>query len=1373
MSDLLKRLENLSPEKRELVLQKLKQQQSKTDNNQQKQKSSLIPVSREEDIPLSFAQTRLWFLAQFDQENSPYHVPIFWEIKGSLNLKALEQAISEIINRHEILRTTFSVVNESPVQVINPPYQLTIPVINLEGETENIKLEKARQLAAEELQTPFDLSTSPLLRVKLLEINPQFHILLLVIHHIIFDGWSVAIFHQELSTLYRSFRLNQPASLPKLALQYADFAHWQRQWLQGEILETQLDYWRQQLKNAPPLLEFPIDKPRPSVQTYEGSSQSIHLSLTLTQQLKGLSQTSGTTLFMTLLTAFTVLLYRYSGQEDIVIGTAIANRNRQELEPLMGFFVNTLALRTNLQSHLTFLELLQQVKDKTLASYDHQDLPFEKLIDELQIERSPSNYPLFQVFFTLQNESQETLELSELTISNFDWENKTTLFDLGLICRETPQGLIAELEYRTDLFEAKTIQGIAKHLEVLLQGIVDHPQQSINTLPLLTESNQKQLEIWNQTDSNYCQDKTLVDLFEKQVNQTPNNIALVFEEQSLTYQELNQKANQLAHFLHQNYQIKPDTLIGICIERSLDMAIALLAVLKAGAAYVPIDSNYPEERIKYILENSKISLLLTQSFINDKLSGFFSDFSGQLINLDRLNFESFPCHNLALQSKPNDLAYVIYTSGSTGQPKGVMVEHKGLCNLALVEIETFDVHPSSRVLQFASFSFDAFIWEVLMAWGGGATLYLGNKDNLMPGLPLVERLRDDAITHITLPPSALAVLPWENLPSLQTIIVAGEACSPELVKKWSQGRNFFNGYGPTEGSVCATIAKYTSFEEKITIGRPIPNVQVYILDSHLQPVSIGVPGELHIGGAGLARGYLDRPDLTAEKFIEVNLLGKIERIYKTGDLAKWQNDGNIEFLGRIDHQIKLRGFRIELGEIEAVLLKHPAIKEVIVNLHKTENNQQLVAYVTGEPIDDLSQKLKQHIKTHLPDYMIPSQIIRLDEFPLTPNGKIDRQALPHPNHESQSLYEAPRNNIEQQLTEIWSLIVECEKISIHDNFFDLGGHSILAIKLLNEIQKNFNQELSLTSLFQNPTIAQLAQQLSQFEVQPSISELLVLQPSGQKISIFCVAGSNGHAFYFRDFAMNFADEHPVYGLETPGRDGSHSLPISVEDHASSLIKTLQQKQPKGPYILIGYSSGCSVALEMAFQLEQQGEIISLLGIFDAGLVANPDYITKRSDLDWIWNMIERIEAVKGISLGLNYEQLAAQSDDQNRWYLAAEALYHHNVLPEHSTLSLLRTNLEVMKRVTLNYAAYQPNFVISAPIVLFRAQDVKEIVVQEHQAMSHYQQSDWGWQPYSNKPVQVVSVPGNHGQMLYEPNVKILADQLKKSIQEHFNQPET
>jgi amino acid adenylation domain-containing protein len=1340
-------------------------------------------VTSQKDIPklptnalkqLSFAQQRLWFLGQIENSNATYNMPMSLQLEGKLNVDALFESLAYVIDRHESLRMYFPTVEGQPKIRIKNIENFNILSVqdlsNLDQPTQSIMVQT---LINNHVQEPFNLKTGPLFKAKLLQLKDDQFILLLNMHHISSDGWSIGIFIRELCHAYLTFSQGQKPTLEPLPIQYSDFATWQRNWLQGEVLETQINYWKKQLKDAPPRLELPTDYPRPPIQSYKGSHYSHTLTPELTEQLKTLSQQEGVSLYMLLLAVFNLLLSRYSRQDDLCIGSPIANRPHPQTEGLIGFFANTLVLRNQIKSEQSFQQFLHQTRQTCLDAYQHQDIPFEFLVEQLKPVRSLSYNPIFQVMFAVENNDSEALNLPGLKIEWIDSSYPFAKFDLSLLALESDGQLNCNWEYATDLFETITIQRMAEHWEVLLQQIVTNPQQTISTLSWLTKADQKQLELWNQTNTNYPQDKTLVDLFEEQVNKTPDNIALVFEEQSLTYQELNQKANQLAHFLHQNYQIKPDTLIGICIERSLDMAIALLAVLKAGAAYVPIDSNYPEERIKYILENSKISLLLTQSFINDKLSGFFSEFSGQLINLDRLNFESFPCHNLALQSKPNDLAYVIYTSGSTGQPKGVMVEHKGLCNLALVEIETFDVHPSSRVLQFASFSFDAFIWEVLMAWGGGATLYLGNKDNLMPGLPLVERLRDDAITHITLPPSALAVLPWENLPSLQTIIVAGEACSPELVKKWSQGRNFFNGYGPTEGSVCATIAKYTSFEEKITIGRPIPNVQVYILDSHLQPVSIGVPGELHIGGAGLARGYLDRPDLTAEKFIEVNLLGKIERIYKTGDLAKWQNDGNIEFLGRIDHQIKLRGFRIELGEIEAVLLKHPAIKEVIVNLHKTENNQQLVAYVTGELIDDLSQQLKQHLKTHLPDYMIPSQIIRLDEFPLTPNGKIDRQALPHPNHESQSLYEAPRNNIEQQLTEIWSLIVECEKISIHDNFFDLGGHSILAIKLLNEIQKNFNQELSLTSLFQNPTIAQLAQQLSQFEVQPSISDLLVLQPSGQKISIFCVAGSNGHAFYFRDFAMNFADEHPVYGLETPGRDGSHSLPISVEDHASSLIKTLQQKQPKGPYILIGYSSGCSVALEMAFQLEQQGEIISLLGIFDAGLVANPDYITKRSDLDWIWNMIERIEAVKGISLGLNYEQLAAQSDDQNRWYLAAEALYHHNVLPEHSTLSLLRTNLEVMKRVTLNYAAYQPNFVISAPIVLFRAQDVKEIVVQEHQAMSHYQQSDWGWQPYSNKPVQVISVPGNHGQMLYEPNVKILADQLKKSIQEHFNQPET
>ncbi|MBC1194194.1 amino acid adenylation domain-containing protein [Microcystis aeruginosa BLCCF158] len=1103
MSDLLKRLENLSPEKRELVLQKLKQQQSKTGNNQKKQKLSLIPVSREEDIPLSFAQTRLWFLAQFDQENSPYHVPIFWQIKGSLNLKALEQAITEIINRHEILRTTFSVVNESPVQVINPPYQLSIPVINLEGETENIKLEKVRQLATEELQTSFDLSTSPLLRVKLLKINPQFHILLLVIHHIIFDGWSVDLFRQELSTLYSSFSLNKPASLPKLALQYADFAHWQRQWLQGEILETQLNYWRQQLKNAPPLLEFPVDKPRPSVQTYEGSSQSIHLNLTLTQQLKGLSQTSGTTLFMTLLTAFTVLLYRYSGQEDIVIGTAIANRNRQELEPLMGFFVNTLALRTNLQGHLTFSELLQQVKDRTLASYDHQDLPFEKLIDELQIERSLSNHPLFQVFFTLQNESQETLELPGLTISNFDWENKTTLFDLGLICRETPQGLIAELEYRTDLFEAKTIQGIVKHLEVLLQGIIDNPQQSINTLPLLTESNKKQLEIWNQTDSDYFQDQTLVDLFEEQVNKTPDQIALVFEQTSLTYQELNQKANQLAHYLRENYPIEPDSLIGICTERSLEMVIGLLGVLKAGAAYVPIDSDYPEDRIKFILENSKISLLLTQSFLQDKLSLSHLKSLSRFIDLDWFDYDLFPIHNLTVQSKPNDLAYVIYTSGSTGQPKGVMIEHKSIVNFTLNFGKLLDVKPQSRLLQFGSFSFDLSIGEIATSLSHGACLYLAKKETLLPTQTLVEFLETNQITHTCLPPSVLSVLPQAKLSHLENIAVGGEACSAEVIEKWANQRQFFNCYGPTETTVVATLSLCQANGQKPNIGKPLDNVCAYILDGNQQILPPGIPGELCIAGVCLARGYWNRPDLTAEKFVEVNLLGKTERIYKTGDLAKWGDEGNLEFLGRIDQQVKLRGFRIELGEIEAVLLEHPVVKEAVVNLYETENNQQLVAYIIPqEKQRDVRDELKSLLKSRLPNYMIPSQIMILETLPLTPNGKLDKKALPIPDLKIFTDGEMPVTPTEELLASLWQDLLQIKSVGRRDNFFELGGHSLLATQLVTRIRNIFGVELAVRKIFEQSILAELATAIEQENKAISLPPLTPQPPQEPKVLSF-------------------------------------------------------------------------------------------------------------------------------------------------------------------------------------------------------------------------------------------------------------------------------
>ena len=925
---------------------------------------------------------------------------------------------------------------------------------------------------------------------------------------------------------------------------------------------------------------------------------------------------------------------------------------------------------------------------------------------------------------------------------------------------ESDNQLSCSWEYATDLFEKTTIQRMAEQFEVLLKAIVGNPKQSINTLPLMTEAELLQLQCWNQTQTDYPHDQTLVDLFEAQVALNPHHQALVFESQTLTYQQLNQRANQLAHYLIKNYQIRPDTLIGICVERSLSMIIGILGILKAGGAYVPIDPSYPPERIRFMLQDSGTSVLLSQSFLTEKLPLTELENPPKIICLEEENFAQELTDNLPPQSTASDLAYAIYTSGSTGTPKGVMIEHRGLVNMIKAVEQVLLVQPKSRLLQFASISFDASIWEIATTLAVGACLYLAKKETLLPSLELVNFLSERKISHVTLPPSVLSLLPQASLSDWQIVVTAGEACPTELVNRWAaKGRRFFNAYGPTESTVCASIALIEPNGKKASIGKPLSNLRIYILDAHNQLLPRGIPGELCIAGVGLARGYLNRPETTAEKFVEVELFGKIERIYKTGDLARWGSDGNLEYIGRIDNQIKLRGFRIELGEIESILLQHPSVKEAIVTLYKTENNQSLIAYVTGITTD-LSTKVKNHLLSRLPDYMVPAQIVVLDQLPLTPNGKIDRLALRAPNIGVEASYVAPRNEVEKQLAQVWSAVLECQEIGIHDNFFDRGGHSLLAMKLLNDIQQVFGQQLSLSSLFQNPTIAQLAQQLYHIEVQ-SHPDLLSLQLNGDAAPLFCLPGANGHGFYFRDLAINLGTERPVYGLETPGRDGLSPLPDSVAAHASQLLTLLRQQQAKSPYILAGYSSGCAVAFEMAYQLEQLGEKVGLLAIFDAGLVSHPESITDRADVDWIWQSIQRIEALKGISLGLEYDDLAAQPDDQARWDLATEYLYRHNVLPEHSTLSLLKTNMKVMKALTLNYANYQPNYRISTPIVLFRAQEVHEIVLQELQDISNYGLADWGWQAYTHKPVEVISVAGNHGRMLYEPNVKLLATELQ------------
>ena len=1067
MSDLLKRLESLSPEKRELVLQKLKKQQKSP---------LLIPVSREQSLPLSFAQQRLWFIDQLEGDNCVYNVPFFWQISGVLNVSALEKAIATIIQRHQVLRTSFAVVDESPIQLIYAHLQLKLQVLDWRQVSKEHQLSKARQLAIEELQQSFDLSKPPLLRVKLLQLAQQSHLLLLVIHHIVCDGWSMDIFRRELFALYTAFCNGESSPLPELLLQYTDFAHWQRQWLQGEVLQTQLNYWQNQLADVLPLLELPTDKPRPSVQSFKGRSEFLELNADLTQQLKRLSQESGTTLFMTMLAAFALLLSRYSRQQDIVVGSAIANRNRREIESLIGFFVNTLALRTKLQGNPTFLELLQRVKQVTLDAYDHQDLPFEKLVDELGLERSLSHHPLFQVAFGLQSGTPEKLEIPGLTLSRFEWENTTTLFDLSLIFRETPQGLTGEWEYASDLFEAETIQRMAEHFQVLLKQIIANPNQPINSLSLLTEDERQKLQSWNQTQTDYPHDKTLVDLFEEQVTKNPDNLAVFFESQTLTYQQLNQKANQLAYYLIHNYQIQPDTLIGIFVERSLEMIIGVLGIFKAGGAYVPLDPNYPSERIKFILEDSGISVLLTQSSLKKQLP--LTELKHQVICLDEEVFAEELTDNPSPQRKPDNLAYVIYTSGSTGQPKGVMIEHKAIVNLALGWVETFQVQPYSRVLQFGSFSFDLSIGEIATALSAGACLYLGNKDTLLPGQSLVEFLTQHKITHSFLLPSVLSVLPKVSFPDLQCLTVGGEACTAELVSQWGIEQRLYNCYGPTESTVAVAIYLCQPNGKKPPLGKPISNVHIYIIDANNQLFPPGIPGELCVAGVGLARGYLNRPETTSEKFIEIELFGKIERIYKTGDLARWNADGNLECLGRIDEQIKLRGFRIELGEIESLLLQHPLVKEAVVILYKADSNHRLVAYITeAKKSVNLEIEVKEYLKNRLPNYMIPSQIMVLEQLPLTANGKLDRRALPIPNTDASTELEIPVTPTEEILASIWQNLLKIKSVGRSDNFFELGGHSLLATQLIARIRDSFGVELSVRKVFEQSVLSELAREI--------------------------------------------------------------------------------------------------------------------------------------------------------------------------------------------------------------------------------------------------------------------------------------------------------
>ncbi|MGB3403613.1 MAG: amino acid adenylation domain-containing protein [Microcoleaceae cyanobacterium] len=1052
---------------------------------------AIQPLPQRHNLPLSYAQARLWFLAQLEPDQTSYNVPAAVRLTGALNLQRLSASLNQIIQRHEVLRTTFTTVDGQPQQVIQSVTGLNISLISLEILPPAERGSKAQQILLQQTQQPFNLSKDALFRVTVLQLNPQESILLLVLHHILCDEWSMKLLFEELSLLYNP--ANSSTTLPQLSVQYGDFAVWQHQWLQGEVLEKQLNYWRQQMADLPQL-QLPTDYPRPTHPTDKGARQSLTLSPSLTTALGELSRQEGVTLFMTLLAGLQVLLYRYTSQEDLAVATPVANRHHRDVEPLMGFFVNLIMLRTDLSGAPSFRELLQRVRQVAIEAYQHQDLPFEKLVDELNPQRSLSSQPLFNVMFVLQNRHfSQYLQLDGLQQQFIEIDNGTAKCDLVLQLTETPQGLTGYFEYCTDLFKAETIRAMVGHFQTLLSALVADANQPITKLPILTTAKTHQrLVSYHQTQTDYPQQQCIHQRFEAQVQQQPEAVAVVFGDEQLTYDQLNRRANQLAHYL-QDLGIQPKTRIGICVERSLEMLIGLLGILKAGCAYVPLDPTHPIDRTRLILEDASISFLLTQKHLVETLRATsLLQHQTQLICLDAdaAHIAQYSEENLLTANTANDIAYLIYTSGSTGKPKGVQMAHRGVTNILKAFTNTLGVSQTDRIVTIASICFDMSVGDMFLSLMVGACVVIASSEVITDVVQLGKLLDTSGATMMQATPATWQMLRrsgWKGNRHLN--VWSGGEALPRTLADWllERSASVWNIYGPTETTIWTTMTQVEPGTESIHIGKPILNAEVYVLDEQLNPVANGVAGELYIGGVGLAVGYLNRPTLNAERFIAnpFDLSGQT-RLYKTGDLVKLRGDGNLDYVGRSDHQVKIRGFRIELGEIEAVLCQFETVQDtVVVAREDRPGDKRLVAYMISAPSeqpqhDPTSNELRDWLRKQLPDYMIPAYFVFLDAFPLNSNGKVDRKALPAPDHSRSDLEEkfvAPQTVLKQQMATIWSEVLEIHPLGINDNFFDLGGNSLLAARTIAKMQETLNQEIPVRHLFERPTIDQLAQKL--------------------------------------------------------------------------------------------------------------------------------------------------------------------------------------------------------------------------------------------------------------------------------------------------------
>ena len=1321
-----------------------------------------IARSVERDVaPLSFAQQRLWFLDELAPGNTFYSISRAYSFRGVLDRDALRGALAAIVRRHEVLRTTFAVLDEQPVQRIAPEQDVELPVFHVEALPGLDREQKVKNWIASETGRPFDLATGPLLRAALLRMGEREHILLLAMHHIVSDGWSIGILLRELAGFYGELSRGTVASLPDLPIQYADFARWQRKWLRGDVLEEQLSYWKQHLKSLP-VLELPSDRPRPPVQSFRGARESISFSSDLVARLRELSQREGGTLYMTLLAAFGVLLAKYTGQKDVVVGSLIAGRNRTEIEGLIGFFINTLVMRMNLSEDQAFRELLRHVREVALGAWAHQDLPFEKLVEELHPARSLAQNPLVQATLTLQNAPVTQLDLPGIASTPVIVETTSTHFDLEVYLTEQPNGLTCTFVYATDLFDRRTIVRMLDHYERLLEDVVSDAGRRISELSILPEAELRLiLGDWNRTDAEYPGEKTVHRLFEEQVERTPEAIAVEFEGSQLTYGELNRRSNELALHLCR-LGVGPEVLVGICLERSLEMVIAIFGILKAGGAYLPLDPSYPAERLAFMLQDAMPAVVVTESRLANRLPASAAQ---RRMCLD----EPWPTAarlgtvSAAATALSENTAYVLYTSGSSGKPKGVSVPHRTVVNLLTSMADRLALGSDDRLLAVTTLSFDIAALEIYLPLTVGARIVLASREVASSGASLLVALNESGATVMQATPSTWRMMieaGWQGKSPFK-ILCGGEALSRDLANQLlTRATSVLNLYGPTETTIWSTVYTVSDDDGPVPIGRPIANTQIYLLDAAGQPVPIGVNGEIYIGGAGVARGYLNRPDLTAERFVANPFCEQPSgRLYRTGDVGRYRPDGNIEYVGRVDEQFKLRGHRIEPGEIEAALVAHPGVNEAVVVVRDKSGDPRLIAYLVASNSNaPRPGDIRAFLKKTLPDSMVPSTFVMLEGIPRTPNGKVDRRALLEPGHDRPELekqYVAPRDPMELKLTQIWENVLGIEPIGAHDDFFEIGGHSLLAVRLFSQIEKFFDRPLPLAVIFQAPTVESLADRLRQEGWQAPWASLVVIQGGKGRAPFFCVPGWGGNILGFYDLARELGADQPVYGLQAKGLDGKEEPLTRIEDMAAHYIKEVKAVLPKGPYLLGGASFGGSVAFEMARQLEAAGESAALVALFDA-------FAPPTAAVPWFTLMRRRFKGYRSrlakhgrnVLFGSERRQYIRSRSRtlrrriRSRVWEAVYAIYRRRSKP------LPRVLQDVREAGYLAGKRYLAK-TYRGKVTLFRA---------DLRSLGDAAAPDMGWGRVALGGVEVREVPGDHVNMLLRPQVGLLAEHLRECI---------